>query len=447
MAELHFLDAGFIELEDSDRRISLGIGVVAVLHGRPPDRDEFAAILRDRITVDARLRQRMRRSTWDLAAPSWEDDPAFDIEHHIRRIALPGPADESALCEVVAAELAHRLDRDHPLWRCVVVERLAGDRWALLLMVHHSVLDGMSGVGLLTRLCDMSARPESSCETADSRRVSASGARLRGLAALLRAPVDLPLAALSTVRRLVPVAIEIFSAADHSPLNGEIGQQRRYTVARAGLTEIGEIRAAFDVTVNDVVLTLVTAGYRELLLRRGERPTADMLRMLVPVSTRTADAKSVLDNRVSVLLPLLPVHVDDPVERLSVISGRMTERKAGGEAAAERTLVKWAEYLPFAPIAWAIRVLGGFPQSSVTAVATNVPGPREALFFAGRRVEELLPVVPIAVRLRTGIAVLSYAGRLTFGITGDFDTVPDLAAIVEGIEQDAAKLLEAARNR
>ncbi|WP_067822173.1 wax ester/triacylglycerol synthase family O-acyltransferase [Nocardia inohanensis] len=445
MTELRPLDAGFVELEDSDRHISLGIGVVAILAGPPPSRAEFTATLAERLAVDPRLRQRMRRTTLDLAIPSWEEDPAFDIAHHVRWIALPEPSDEDALCDVVAGEVADRLDRDHPLWRCTVVERLAGDRWAILLMAHHSVLDGVSGIGLLTGFCDPRAAAETPSATADSADGGSSADWYRRMMSLARLPIDLPLGTIRTVRGLLPVMSAFLSATEGSTLIGAIGQQRRYTVTRAALDDIREIGHAFDATVNDVVLAVITAGYRALLLHRGEDPTPDKLRILVPVSTRAADAKSVLDNRVSAVLPLLPVHVGDPVERLAVISGRMRQHKARGEAAAESSLLGLAGLLPFAPLGWAVRLVARLPQNRVTAVATNVPGPRAPLTFAGRAVLELLPIVPIAVRLRTGIAILSYTDQLTFGLTGDYDTVPDLRVIAAGIDSAVAELLRAAR--
>lgn len=442
MSELRPLDAGFVELEDSDRHISLGIGAAAILAGPPPSRAEFTAVLAERLAADTRLRQRMRRATWDLSIPSWEADPAFDLAHHIRWVALPEPADETALCELVADEVAARLDRDHPLWRCVVVGHMTGDRWAFVLKAHHSVLDGVSGIGLLAALCDpvLGSR--------DGHGVPAAGTDWAQLIrTMARLPFDLPRATVHTLRGLAPVVTALATATANSSLVGPIGQQRRYLVTRSTLPQIREIGRAFDATVNDVVLAVITAGYRALLLHRDEEPTPDTLRMLVPVSTRTGAAKSVLDNRVSALMPFLPVHLEDPVERLTVISARMREHKDRDEAGAEHSLLELAGLIPFAPLGWAVRLLGRYPQSTVTALATNVPGPREQLVFAGRRVLELFPIVPIAVRLRSAIAILSYADQLTFGLTGDYDTMPDLQVIADGIDAAITELLRAARNR
>lgn len=150
---------------------------------------------------------------------------------------------------------------------------------------------------------------------------------------------------------------------------------------------------------------------------------------------RSEHAKYVLDNRVSALLPYLPIHVGDPVERLRLVHATMREHKSSGASSAEHDVLAVARWLPFAPVAWALRILGKLPQRSVGAVATNVPGPRHPLNLLGRRVLELLPAVPIALRLRTAVAILSYHDQLAIGITGDYDTTSDIDVLALGIQR------------
>ncbi|MGQ4600786.1 wax ester/triacylglycerol synthase family O-acyltransferase [Nocardia sp. R6R-6] len=445
MTELRPLDSGFMELEDADRHLSLGIGAVAIISGMPPSRDELSAMLTKGMEQNIRLRQKVRRMPLDLATPVWENDPNFDLAHHVKWTALPEPGDEPALCELVATELEERFDRDHPLWQCVVVEHLAGDRWALIVRAHHSLVDGVSGISVFENLCDpVAAQPD---QAAPQSRVCAAlkwlGFARRGV----RLPVIMPRYLIGVLRTLVPLAAAAVSPAAACSLNGPIGRQRRYVVARAALSDFRAIGAAFGATVNDVVLTVVAAAYRDLLLSRNERPTPDKLRILVPVSMRAAEGKYALDNRVSAMLPFLPIDVADPVERLDVIRARMSRHKSSGEARAESSIIALVGRLPFAPMAWGIRLLARFPQRSVGAIATNVPGPRHELTIRGRRVLELLPVVPIAMRLRTAIAILSYADRLTFGVTGDYDTAPDIAVIADGIGREIQRLREHAEVR
>ncbi|MDO3647709.1 wax ester/triacylglycerol synthase family O-acyltransferase [Nocardia mangyaensis] len=445
MSELHPLDGGFMELEDTDRHISLGIGATAIMAGPAPNRSEFVEWLRERIDRVERLRERVRSSRWDLTAPVWEADPHFDLAHHIRWTALPEPNDESTLCEVIAAELAERLDRDHPLWQCVVVEHLAGDRWALIVKAHHAMVDGISGITLFERLCepvDDDPVPVAAPKT----RVPGAG-RFDLAAKVVRLPVTAPRFAMAMARGLVPVVYAAVAASGSSSLNGPIGRQRRYVVGRASLAEVREIGAAFSASVNDVALAAITSAYRALLVRRGEDPAVERLRVLIPVSVRPSTADYVMDNRVSAIIPHLPVEVRDPVERLTAVHARVTHHRARGEAEAERSMLAVAESLPYAVVAWAFRLAGHFPQRSVAALATNVPGPRRQLTLNRRPVLEILPCIPIAMRLRTTIAILSYQERLVFGITGDYDTTPDIDLLAEGIESAISELLALARGR
>ncbi|MFE9325008.1 wax ester/triacylglycerol synthase family O-acyltransferase [Nocardia sp. NPDC052278] len=441
MTELRPLDSGFIELEDSDRHISLGIGAVAIISGAAPKRAEFIEALAERLAHNTRLRQRVRRAPLDLVAPVWEDDPNFEVARHIRWAALPEPGDEQTLFELIATELAERLDRDHPLWQCTVVEHVADDRWALIVRAHHSLVDGVSGISLLESFCDRSPKDRPTRKPPQNHETR-TAAEWFGLAVKgLRMPLVAPRFVVGTLRSLAPVVLATISPAAGSSLNGPIGLQRRYVAVRMSLSDVREVGSAFGVTVNDVVLAAVTAAYRSLLLRRGEEPTGDKLRILVPVSMRPTDAKYILDNRVSAMLPHLPIDIADPVERLGRIHDRMTTHKSSGAAQAENSLLSMAGRLPFAPVAWTVRLAAHFPQRGVGALATNVAGPRRELTVHGAKVLELLPCVPIAMRLRTAIAILSYGDHLAFGITGDYDTTPDIDVIADGIREGIAELV------
>ncbi|MEV4238821.1 wax ester/triacylglycerol synthase family O-acyltransferase [Nocardia sp. NPDC050408] len=447
MTELHPLDSGFMELEDSDRHISLGIGAVAIISGTAPKRAEFTEAMAERLADNTRLRQRVRRAPLDLVAPVWEDDPNFDVARHIRWAALPEPSDEATLFELIATELAERLDRDHPLWQCTVVEHLADDRWALIVRAHHSLVDGVSGISLFEGFCDRPADKAPTRAPRQDHQSDTAAGLFDWTVKTLRIPLDAPRFVAGTLRSLAPIAMAAISPAAESSLNGPIGQQRRYVAVRTSLAEVRDISAAFGVTVNDIVLAAVASAYRTLLTRRGEAPTSDKLRIMVPVSMRPADAKYVLDNRVSVLLPHLPIDMADPVERLGRIHDRMAEHKSKGGAQAENSMLALAARLPFAPFAWTVRLAARFPQRGVGALATNVPGPRRPLTMQGSQVLELLPCIPIAMRLRTAIAILSYGDNLAFGITGDYDTTPDIEVIADGIREGIAELLAHATAR
>ncbi|WP_051030172.1 wax ester/triacylglycerol synthase family O-acyltransferase [Nocardia takedensis] len=441
MTELGPLDAGFLELEDTDRHVSAGIGVVAILAGAPPSRAEFTAELARRVTVDARLRERVRGARWDLAAPRWEEDPDFDLTRHLRWTAVPRPRDDAALFESVAALMEQRLDRDRPLWECVVVEHLAGDRWAMLVKAHHSMVDGMSGIALFERFCDEHGAPSG---VAARRSRAARGPRDL-LAAGMRLPVDVPRLFYRTARATVPLVVDVVRPAPDTSLNGPIGARRRYAVARTSLSEVREIGAAFGATVNDVALAVLAGAFRSLLERRGEDPAAETVRVLAPVSTRSPGPDRGPGNKVSLMLPVLPVGSTDPFEQLTAVHAATRAHKHSGETGAASTLITLAGLVPFAPTSRLIRLLLRFPQHGVAALVTDVPGPKRRLSFAGREVLELSAYVPIAMRLRMGIGVLSYQDQLRFGVTGDYDSTPDIAEFAADIETRTRELLDRVR--
>lgn len=210
---------------------------------------------------------------------------------------------------------------------------------------------------------------------------------------------------------------------------------------RGSLADIAAVRRAHGVSVNDVALAAVTGGFRQLLESRGETPDAHAVRTLVPVSTRAPGEESIPDNRVSLMLPYLPVEIADPVERLQAVHGRIRALANSHEPQAGGAVTTLAGFGPFAPVAWGIRMGLRFPQQQIATVTTNVPGPRETLFALGREVQELLPYVPIADRVRIGVAIFSYRDALAFGLTGDYETAGDLQVFAQGIRESLAELV------
>jgi diacylglycerol O-acyltransferase len=236
-------------------------------------------------------------------------------------------------------------------------------------------------------------------------------------------------------------------AGTPSSLNGPISSMRRYSAVWVPLADVSMICDVFDVTINDVALAAITDSYRAALIRRGSDPRADSLRTLVPVSVRPAAAIDEADNRVSVMLPLLPVDESDRVQQLRTVHRRMSRAKSSGQREAASALVSAMNMIPSAVTSWTVRVLTRLPQRGIVALATNVPGPRRRLRVMERDVLHLLPISPVALRLRTGIATLSYADEVAFGITADFDAAPDVDELARGIDQAIRHLADAARSQ
>ncbi|MCZ4558658.1 wax ester/triacylglycerol synthase family O-acyltransferase [Rhodococcus maanshanensis] len=448
------MDASFLEVEDADEQASLAIAAIAVLEGPTPTRSEFAAAVEPRIDAIPRARQVARRLPLDLGLPEWVEVEAFDLDHHLRRTALPAPGDQADLCRLISDIMAVRLDRKLPLWECWVVEGLEHGRWALIMKLHHCMADGISGTRLFEALCDEADRATGGAAqpTIRVRRnspgtfVTAPLALARWLVGEMRSPRKAVADIGGLVTGTAVLAGRVLWPATASSLNGPLARQRRYGIARASLPEVAEICDAFGVTINDVALAAVSGAVRRQLLRRGELPGPHTVRSLVPVSYRPRDGgATVLDNEVSLALPYLPIDVADPVDRLRAVHSRMSTAKSDGEPGAGHAAAELAKLVPFAPLAWVVRMFLRIPQRSVATVTTNIPGPRVPLHILGRRVVELLPYVPIAVRLRLGVAIMSYGEQLAFGATGDFDHMPDLDELCADIEADLRDLLGAAR--
>ncbi len=462
MDRLNPLDASFIDVEDADPHASMAIALIAVFEGPPPSYDEFLAFLAGRIPLVPRYRQKLRQVPFRLGPPVWVDDPHFDLRYHLRQTALPGPGGAAQLSRLVARVMGQRLDRDYPLWEYWLVTGLAGGRWAVITKVHHCMADGVSGTDMYRVVFDTS--PEPSAPAVDDFVVSAEPSDLslaaraltdalllpvREYAALrgaLARPGYIAAQATDTVRALLKLVTSVHQATESS-LIGPIGQQRHYTMARASLSEVKLVKREYGSTVNDVVLAAISGGFRALLLSRGEQPEPLMVPAMVPVSVRGKGEEGSYGNRVSALTADLPVHIADPVERLTAIMTQLSDLKAAKAATAGETLVSLGRYTPFPVASLAIRLGSRLPQREIATVATNIPGPRQPLYGLGRMLVEIIPYVPISATVRTGVSIFSYRDDLFFGITGDYETAPDLDVLARGIENGVADLVAAARRQ
>ncbi|TNC19340.1 wax ester/triacylglycerol synthase family O-acyltransferase [Amycolatopsis alkalitolerans] len=458
MEPLSALDAAFLEIEDEDPSAALAIASVAVAEGPPPPQEEFVAAYSALLPSIPRYRQRVRHVPLDLGPPLWVDDADFDPRRHFQRVAAAAPGDEAALCELVGMIMSERLDRGRPLWECWVIEGLENDRWAVVSKLHHCLADGVSGVtlhDLFFHDAPPAPAPQPPAEPEPSllallgmslRQQLATGpfGELRTVARGLADPRTFARWASDAARGLAALASALIPVTPSS-LSGPIGRRRHYELAQADLPTVAGIAKAFDATVNDVVLAAISGALREVLLDRGEEPAADSVRALVPVNVRSGP--SALDNQVSLMLPLLPVDVADPALRLVSVHRRLAGLKDRKEAEAGAAVTTAAGHGPFAPVAWAIRAAAKLPQRNIVTVTTNVPGPRHKLSMLGREIVALHPYVPIALRLRTGVAILTYQDKLSFGITTDADSAPKTRLLAETIEHELAALAGAAAHR
>ncbi|MEO8690214.1 MAG: wax ester/triacylglycerol synthase family O-acyltransferase [Solirubrobacteraceae bacterium] len=448
------LDASFLHVEDDVSHMH--IGSVGIFEGPAPDHASVLAAVGAKLPLVPRYRQKVRFLPLALGRPAWVDDPHFNLEYHVRQTALPGPGGDEELRNLVGRVMSQPLDRAKPLWEMWIAEGLDAGRWALISKVHHSMVDGVSGTDLMSILLDGERDPEAqpqvlwhaepepgSVSLVAAALVGAPGSGARTLLAAARHPRRVAGRVADLSRGMVSMR-GLLRPGRGTSLNGPIGPHRRWDWARGRLADVKTIRRAHGGTVNDVVLAVITRGFRELLLSRGEPVDGEVVRTLVPVSVRAAHEHGTYDNKVSAMFAELPVGAADPLERLRLVRAQMEDLKESHQAVGGEVLTSLGGFAPAMLLAVAGRLATRAPQRSVNTVTTNVPGPQHAMYLTGRRMLECFPFVPLAGHVRVGVAIFSYDGALDFGVTGDYETAPDIAVLCGGIEQGIQELLDLA---
>jgi diacylglycerol O-acyltransferase len=457
------LDASFLHIEDDVSHMH--IASVAIFEGPQPPFSEVVSMVEAKLALVPRYRQVVKFVPFDLGRPVWADDPHFNIEYHLRHTALPAPGGEAELRKLVGRVMSQQLDRSKPLWEIWVVEGLEDGRWAMLAKTHHAMVDGIAGTDLLAVIMDLSPDATRPAAPAWTPRPTPTGGQLaaEALKHVVRSPyeqVRALRASTRAIRHAVTHAAEVgqgvvamaglVRATPVSSLNGPLGPHRRYAWASTSVDDIKKVRKGLGGTFNDVVLASITNGFRELLLSRGE-DIDRVVRTLVPVSVRPRDAsgKAVGDgtyeNRVSAMFAELPVNIEDPRQRLHAITLQMEGLKDSKQAVAGEALTSMSGFAPPMLLALGMRLATRAAQRNVNTVTTNVPGPQFPLYAAGRKMLRAFPYVPLGGQMRIGIAIFSYNGEVNFGITGDYDTTPDLDVLSAGIEDGMARMVKLAR--
>jgi diacylglycerol O-acyltransferase / wax synthase len=432
MPQLKTLDAALRKTQDLDQHTSLAIGAVAIVDGAAPEMDLLKRLIAERIQAIPRCGQTLHTHPFDVTVQQWIDHPGFDLSHHLHQIALARPGDDTELFRAIAHALERPLDLDRPLWECWVIEGLKGNQWALLLKVHQSMADGISAAHILTRLCDDSdsnafANPIGKSPDSLSRGGQPGWADALERAAAVAGTVNSALTGM------------IWPASRRSAASSE-PTRRRYSTVRVPIADVDTVCRKFGVTANDVALTAITEGFRTILLHRGERPRADSLRTLLPVSAGSADATGKPDDHISAMLPYLPVEHADSMQRLRTVHNQLKANQ-NGRSQSGRIVGSAINCLPIVLRGPAIQLLTGLPHRGVVTLATHTPGPRHQLRMLGKPMRRLLPIPPTALQLSSGVAVLSYGDELVFGLTADYEAARDIKRLAAGIEREMARLV------
>ncbi len=451
-------DASFLHIEGPNT--PMHIGGVSIFEGPVPAFERLDEMVAGKLDAVPRYRQKVRFVPLALGRPVWVDDPHFNLGYHLRHSALPAPGTEEVLGRTAARIFAQHLDRRKPLWEIWMLEGVSDNRWALLSKVHHSMVDGVSATDLMTVMFDDSPlqpagqgwqpAPEPSGAELVVRTLTRQAVNPAEQVRVLRAAARRPRATLEQALALVrgaSSAAGLLRPLGSSSLTGSIGPHRTWSTAYVHLSDVKAIRSALGGTVNDVVLTIVAGGLRELLQSRGENVEGRGVRVLVPVSVRRPGERDVYNNQVSAMLPTLPVGSEDPVERLRSVRTQMDALKRSGQAVAGEVLTSLSGFAPPLLLALGGRLAARSPSLGVQTGVTNVPGPQQPLQTLGRRLLESFPFVPLIGNVRISIAIFSYNGGLYYGVTGDYDSSSDIDVLTTGVEHGIAELLEASQPR
>jgi diacylglycerol O-acyltransferase len=446
------VDSSFLHVENDTT--PMHIGAVSIFEGPPPPFEELRAMVAGKLGLVPRYRQKVRSVPLAVGPPVWVDDPHFSLDYHLRHTAIPKPGGEEQLRQMAARIFSQHLDRDKPLWELWAVEGLNGKRWALLSKVHHCMVDGVAATDLMSVMfSDASAGsepgewspapeptgPEVFVRTL-ARRASPAG-QIEALRRMAGAPRE-TLRTLAEMARATAAASPNMWPVGASSLTGPIGPHRRWSWAEARLSDVKAVRTELGGTANDVVLTLITNGFRELLDERGEHvPDERVVRTMVPVSVRAKGEKGVYDNRVSAVFASLPVGLTDPVQRLHSIRAEMDGIKESKQAVAGDVLTSMSGFAPPLLLALGSRLVTLSPRLNMHTATTNVPGPQQPVQTLGRRMLQSFPFVPVVGSIRIVVAIFSYDGGLYFGVTGDYDGAPDIDVLTGGIAHGMDGLL------
>jgi WS/DGAT/MGAT family acyltransferase len=456
---LSAVDASFLAQERANSHMH--VGAVLIFEGPAPAYDDFLDHIRSRLHLVPRYRHKLAFPPLETGRPVWIDDPRFNLSYHVRHTALPQPGSEQQLRALAARIHSQRLDRAKPLWETWLVQGLEGGRFALISKSHHALVDGISGVDLMTVLFDASPVPQPAphedAPWAAAPEPSGAALAARGLRGLTRLPFELAAGAVSAATRpatsldrlrealegIGEVAWAGLNPAPSTPLNVPIGPHRRLAFVRNDLDQFKLVKNAFGGTVNDVVLTVVAGGLRTWLRARGVRTEGLELRALVPVSVRSSAQRGELGNRIVVMRGPLPVYVADPVARLRVVRQAMDGLKDSKQAVGAEVITGLEALAPPTILAQASRLQ--FSTRLFNLLVTNVPGPQFPLYVLGRELDDLFPVAFLPENQALAIAIMSYNGRMDFGLLGDYDALDDLDDLADALRESLAELLTAAR--
>ncbi len=463
MQRLSGMDAGFLHMETPSMHLhTLKIGIVDPSTVPGGYRfEEFRQVLSDRLHLLPPFRQTVVEIPFGLHHPVWVEDADFAIDDHLVRVAVPAPGTMREVDELIGHIASRPLDRSRPLWEMWIIEGLADGRVAFVTKVHHAAADGVAASAMLANI--MSVGPELAPVDPPPFRGEArpSNAMLVARAFADHVPQFFRLGALLRRTWLAVRAIMAMRKGEEldtprpvldapmASFNGALTSQRTFATASLPLADFRTVKAVFGVTLNDVVLAVVSGALRRHLDRNGEKLDRS-LTCSVPVGVDgPEDGPRLIGNRVSNLFTTLATDLDDPIARLHRINRVTTDAKRMQEALGKDFMESWIEYTPPPLLKAFVKLYTRYrfadrhrpPQN---LVVSNVPGPREPLHVAGARLTDLYSVGPIMEGMGLNVTVWSYVDRMNFSALACRNRLPKLHLVVDDFAVALAELVDLA---
>jgi len=446
------VDAAWLRMEDRTNLMTI-TGVLSFYEKL--DFNAVKTIIEDRLLGYDRFRQRVVQPRF--GRPRWEEDEHFNLRSHFQRVALPEPGGKEELQEMVSTLMSTPLDFSKPLWQFQFIENYRGG-CALVARIHHCIADG---IALVRVLLDMTDDSPGTARTRPRRRRTrplgggywlpevvndalysvrkATGTLVgEGLETLLQ-----PSRAVDAARQGATAAgvlghLLAMPSDPTTPFKGALSVAKRCAWSPIiALDDVKDLCKRAGGTVNDVLLTGVTGALRRYLLGRGHSVEGLNIRAVVPVNLRPDHAIGTLGNRFGLVFLALPVGIEDRAARLKELKSRMDALKSSSEAVVTFGILNALGMASPDIESLAVKVFG----SKATAVMTNVPGPRQELYLAGKAMRSMMFWVPQSGRLGLGVSILSYAGQVRLGVATDAALVPDPETIIAAFQDEMAAML------
>ena len=455
---LSALDSSFLTIEHDGSHMHIAAlivlekGPLGLDHGGV-DFDKICEHAEAALEQVPRYRQRVVK-TPVLGQPQWVDDDHFNIRYHLRHAALPRPGDERQLKRLAGRIFSQTLDRSRPLWELWVVEGLDDERFALILKAHHCLVDGVGGAELLVALLssrggesDWEPRPAAQPHELVEQELKHRWQGLRRVGDMVRG-------ALEKRQHLVEDAAQIahesseFVKAGLTPCSDsvfntkQVSPHRRYDVCELDIGEMKAVKKKLGGKLNDVVLATAAGAFKRYLERRGIDPASyEDFRAMLPVNLRKDDSST--GNRVGMAFVNLPIAEADPAARYAaVVEATQHVKGSAAHAKTTETVEELSDILAPSLVGSLMELSGQLRTMNV--VITNVPGPPFELQLLGARIEQVFPLVPLFRNQGLGIALLSYNGKMFWGLNADWNVVPDLHLLTEDIRASFEELKRAA---